>query len=371
MSGGLVDFTANVPAITDKGIYVGPSDGTSGADVMPVLPCAALAGSATVYVEWHNAASPGTGKILSSLNSNQPGASTKGGITPNGSANDDSASFQSINRLAIAYDTSVWSRVINGASGGLYEDYNGAGAPVASKTGVGIGRYYTTTASGWPDAYIRRISVFDSKIPSQGLRVLTYQPDMVLAGVGDSIVKGDGVNEFLQLVADQLPGRVFAPNYGVNGNSWVYDWGSDPHVGTMTDDVPYVAGLLAVPAARSHRMVAFAGTNGIVIKGNSAAQEYADFETWFVAATGAGWLADDIVVPTMLPRTGVSEVVRGAYNALLVAGSATHGYRLARFDLDPTMGAAGANLNTTYYSDGTHPTKAGHVILAGIVRAVL
>lgn len=368
LDGSTADFGANVPAITDKGILVAVADGTSGYDVMPIIALAALESEATVYIEWHNDASPTTGEILFTLNGNAPGFSTKGAIH-SGGALDDSADLAAVNMAAFAYDGTDWSRCLNGAPLGLYEDYTVT--PVTGKTGVGVGRYHTATAFGQPNVYIRRLAVLPRKISGQGLRVLTTQPDLVLAGVGDSIMKGDAVDEFLPIVAAALGSNVFAPNYGVNGSSWVYDWGSDAHVGTLTDDAVATGGLLDVATPQGHKMVAFAGTNGIVLKGNSAAQEYADFETWLAATLTQGWLASDIVVCTMLPRTGVSEVTRAAYNALLVAGAATHGYRLARFDLDSTIGVSGADLNTTYYSDGTHPTTAGHALLAQIVIAAL
>ena len=118
-------------------------------------------------------------------------------------------------------------------------------------------------------------------------------------------------------------------------------------------------------------MIAFAGTNGIAIKGNSAAQEYADFVTWITTALSKGWTASNIAVCTMLPRAGVSEITRRNYNALLINGVATYGYQIVRFDLDSIMGKGGANSNQTYYSDGTHPTTAGHAILANLVTQVI
>lgn len=370
VNGSTADFTANVPAITDKGILVAGADGSSGADVMPVIDVAALAGSATVFVEWYDT-TPSASEVLFCLDGNAPGCFTQGIERPNGSVRDDTAGFTAINRAAISYDASVFSGVVNGAQPTAVDDASTWWGAVTGKTGVAIGRFHTAT-SGQPNAYIRRIAVFPSKISTQGLRVLTTLPDRVIALVGDSITKGDGVDEFGPLVAASFAGEtVFAPNYGVSGSSWVYDWPSDAHVGTMTADAPTIGGLLDVPVTNGSWMVAFAGTNGIVLKSNSAAQEYADFETWLAATLAEGWEVNRIVVCTMLPRTGVSEATRSAYNAALVAGAATHGYRLARFDLDAEMGGAGDDLNTTYFSDGTHPTTAGHARLAPIVYAAL
>lgn len=356
------EFGPNVPAVTDKGIFIGSADGSSGADVMPLLSMAILGTEATVYAEWHDPAAKASSDIIFCLSGNNPGISAQGSIRPNGNAQNHTSLHSEINKGAIGIGAS-FSDALNGT----LNDNNLASA-ATSETAIAIGRF-ATAASGVPDAYIRRIAVFDGRIRSYGLTVLTRQPDMVLVGVGDSITRGDGVDEFLPIVGASLGSNVQVLNFGYNGSSWVYDWPSDPHVGTLTDDLSYVNGVHDVATPQRKKLVAFAGTNGIVLKGNSAAQEYADFETWLAAALGGGWSADDMVVPTMLPRTGVSEVTRGDYNALLVSGASSYGYRLARFDLDPTMGVAGADLNTTYYSDGTHPTTAGHAILAPIVTA--
>ncbi len=131
-----------------------------------------------------------------------------------------------------------------------------------------------------------------------------------------------------------------------------------------------MAAVLDIPA-RTYKMTAFAGTNDFCFRDPAItpAQSYADFETWLGLTLAEGWSVGNIVVVTMLPRTDLNEVTRSTYNALLVAGAATHGYRLARVDLDPTIGVAGANLDTDLYLDGTHPTTAGHAIIASIVAA--
>jgi len=217
--------------------------------------------------------------------------------------------------------------------------------------------------STWRDQkLIRPISFFPS---------WRNQGSKILAGVGDSIMKGDGVDEFLPIVAANLGVDVSVYNYGVNGQSWVYDWSGDPAVGTMTSNLDTVSLLLETPTPGGHKMIAFAGTNGIAIKGNSAAQEYADFVTWIATALSKGWTASNIAVCTMLPRSGVNETTRRNYNALLIGGAAIYGYQIIRFDLDSIMGRGGADSNQTYYSDGTHPTTAGHAILANSVIQVI
>lgn len=157
---------------------------------------------------------------------------------------------------------------------------------------------------------------------------------------------------------------------GINGASWNYAWNGTIYPYTITQDAP-----LRVDVAQrngiTNWLIPFAGTNGILLAGHSAATEYSDFQTYIAARISAGWTAANIVVCTCLPRTGLNETTRGTYNTDLVNGAVTYGYKLARLDQDPTIGQAGDNLNTTYYSDGTHPTAAGHAIIASIIYAVM
>jgi len=371
VAGESINFGPNIPAITDRGIFVGSAAEASGADVMPTITRSELGSNSTIYAEFYRSSTPASDNVIWALNGNNPGYATNGAIRPNGSISNNSANYRAIVKTAFSYTVGV-NHSYASDDGQQIDDDLTIGGTVSGKTFLGVGRYATSTAFGQSNTYIKRLSIFPRRFGTEALRVLTIQPGLVLAGVGDSIMKGDGVNEFLPIVAASLGSDVFAPNYGVNGQSWVYDWPSDPAIGTMVSDhLNKVSELLEVPTQRGHKMIAFAGTNGIVLKGNSAAQEYADFETWITTALSSGWTASNITICTMLPRTGVSEVTRSDYNALLVSGAATYGYKLARFDLDSTIGAAGANTNTTYFSDGTHPTNAGHAILANILIAVI
>lgn len=197
--------------------------------------------------------------------------------------------------------------------------------------------------------------------------------DLLLASHGDSISRDFNLTyENYIFVAAQLiqqdqsqKARVRAR--GLNGNSWDYSFGFDGYTETLITDA-----LLAVDGwqdpSLTDWLVTFAGTNGMALGGNSVSAELVDFETYINARLSAGWNADNIIVCTMLPRDLFLEISRTEYNNGLVSRAGTFGYRLARFDLDPTMGVAGAFNNPTYYYDGLHPTEAGHEILGQIVK---
>lgn len=130
-----------------------------------------------------------------------------------------------------------------------------------------------------------------------------------------------------------------------------------------------------VDAARTAgaKLSIWAGTNGFALAGHSAATEYANFQTYIAARLAGGWAADDITVATMLPRNpDVSSPTRATFNASLVGGQATYGYRLARVDLDSRIGVDSANTDTTYYQgDLIHLNDFGASIASGIIYAAM
>jgi phospholipase/lecithinase/hemolysin len=73
----------------------------------------------------------------------------------------------------------------------------------------------------------------------------------------------------------------------------------------------------------------------------------------------------------MLPRQDAHEVDRTTYNTCITTNAAGK-YTVVDFAANATMGAAGAEDNTTYYNvDKIHPTNAGHQILANIAQAAM
>src|SRR6185369_16936918 len=122
------------------------------------------------------------------------------------------------------------------------------------------------------------------------------------------------------------------------------------------------------------RLMVFAGTNDL--KNSYTAQKtFAAYQAWLAARIAAGWSYDQIWVLTTLPRGQSTqpadfEKQRQAYISLIVADGAAKGYHVVRLDTNKLIGVPGAYRNRTYYnSDRVHPTAAGHVVIANVVKA--
>lgn len=106
-----------------------------------------------------------------------------------------------------------------------------------------------------------------------------------------------------------------------------------------------------------------AASNSIVVQGRTPAQAYADLVAYCLAAKSAV-SGLKIVVQTITPRTGLSNSDRGTLNTLIRDGAGVDGFDyVADVASDATIGADGANTNTTYYlGDQTHLNYNGNAI---------
>jgi lysophospholipase L1-like esterase len=187
-----------------------------------------------------------------------------------------------------------------------------------------------------------------------------------IVAVGDSITSTDFATRPYPSFLSVLFG-VSNTNLGVPGIGLAWNTsGVKAPVNLISSAASLVDPLLTPPIPW---LILLAGTNDFNY-GDTPAQIYASFQTWITARLADGWPANRIIICTVPPHS-VWEAQRPTYNALLVAGAGTYGYQLARIDLDPNIGQAGDNLNTRFYSDGTHPTNAGHAIIAAIIAAVI
>jgi lysophospholipase L1-like esterase len=167
-----------------------------------------------------------------------------------------------------------------------------------------------------------------------------------LVAVGDSITVGFGAtNPHPANISTAL--STISSNQGVNGAGWNYDFGGGNLTARAATAVDPTLG-----GCNSPFLILFAGTNDIVLGGSTGAQTYAYFQTYITARLSAGWLPQEIIVATMLPRSDASETQRTNYNNLLISGAATYGYTLARLDQDSNIGCAGCASNLTYYQSG-------------------
>ncbi len=200
--------------------------------------------------------------------------------------------------------------------------------------------------------------------------------DLVVASHGDSLSKDFGKDNYIfQLKALITSGQSLNARLaqrGINGISYNYRWPSEPYTATMLTDATAVVDPVRVSGINSW-LIVFAGTNGMVasLGNHSAATEYADFKTYIAARISAGWSANKIIACTMLPRTGFTDSIRQTFITSMVGDDGGYGYRLARLDQNANIGAAGDDTNLTYFYDGTHPTAAGHAIIASTIYGAM
>jgi hypothetical protein len=183
---------------------------------------------------------------------------------------------------------------------------------------------------------------------------------------GDSMTNfgtGNYVERFIELVETYRSTEydITSTVRGVNGASWNYAWPSGDPIISLEDDAAAEIDS-AINTNKRNILFLFAGSNGITINSNSAATEYAAFESYLSDRIAAGWSMSNIYVLTMLDRVDVTQGTIDDYNALLVAGAATHGYKIVYAGTDERLRAA--NRFPEYSMDGVHPTAKGHYVIA-------
>lgn len=112
------------------------------------------------------------------------------------------------------------------------------------------------------------------------------------------------------------------------------------------------------------------GTNSMNpgIGNDTGAQAAAAMATLIADGQATGFT---VIVATCLPSTFVTEANRTTYNTTLITNASSSNYTIADIASDPVMGQAGQQTNTTYYTDGVHPTRTGMAEIAPIVANAL
>lgn len=131
---------------------------------------------------------------------------------------------------------------------------------------------------------------------------------------------------------------------------------------------PNVLAPFYSPLRSRNVLVMAAGTNDLATLGHTGAVTLADYYAFADLAKAAGWR---IVVCTIINRNlgAPFSVQQPVFNAALRAEWAARGYSaLADFQAIPELVNP---LNLTYYSDGIHPTIAGHAVMAPVARAAI
>lgn len=129
--------------------------------------------------------------------------------------------------------------------------------------------------------------------------------------------------------------------------------------------------LLGQYPTDSRVVLLFLGTNDLTIGGRTAAQIYADIQTYAGLVRGSG---GKVIVSTILPNVGwdgTQQTTRTDLNTLVRTNWASFADGLADFGADATMGPQAAAANTALYPDGLHPSRLGHSYLAPIAAAAI
>lgn len=172
-------------------------------------------------------------------------------------------------------------------------------------------------------------------------------PDIIFFE-GDSITADGGGSVDTYPFQLTFPAHAQARDFGVSGS--------------IVSDLTARAGLLDINArpGRSNTLVLMIGFNDMNT-GDSAATLLTNVTAYCLARRAAGW--DNLILTTVLPSTSPGlNTKRNAYNALIRSDSSFYD-TLVDFD-NTTMGPDAAAADTDLYADGTHPTEAGHLVLA-------
>lgn len=178
--------------------------------------------------------------------------------------------------------------------------------------------------------------------------------------IGDSITAGTaGTNGFgyalrsLPLLSKNIP----AYNAGGGGSQ----------VQNMI--AGYAAGIGTLVKRYADNRVVFMlyGTNDITVGGRTAAQVYADLQTYVGLFRADG--AKVIIAPVLPNGVDGKAAIRAELNANLSANWATFADGYADLIADPIMGDVTAP--SAYYPDRLHPNDAGHARLAPIAAATI
>jgi lysophospholipase L1-like esterase len=181
----------------------------------------------------------------------------------------------------------------------------------------------------------------------------------VLIGEGDSITANNP--SYWDLYnANALP-KVVGAKYATSGNT----------VADLVARAAYVdAAIPAVKGSRKFILTVLIGHNDLIISGGNVSAFLTSLASYLDARRAAGWT---VVLLTVLPSTQYASfnAWRNSANTTIRTWVGLHCDAIADVAADATIGADVAASNTSLYSDGTHPTDAGHVLLEPIVRAVV
>jgi lysophospholipase L1-like esterase len=239
-----------------------------------------------------------------------------------------------------------------------------AATAIASVTTTSPAPTAAATPAGTPTAAARSsLPVPETFVPPTGTPTTP-----LIVFVGASMVYGLGVQRTetfpAQTIAMLAPATYDAVNLGVMTGI------------TLAELLPLAPKTIdpLYAASRSRNILVLGGTNDLGA-GASVDEAFARMVIFCQARRRIGFKVVALtILPNSVPLSGgrTYENERQHYNANIRTELASYADALADVSADPTIGAAGAQLNREYYqSDGTHPTARAYAIVARIVKAAI
>lgn len=171
-------------------------------------------------------------------------------------------------------------------------------------------------------------------------------PNLII--VGDSITNGHGILAPYGSAMKVASAQSYVVNQvGVTGE----------RASNIASNTSYGEGVWCNPNAQDNLIFLFLGTNDVALGGTPASAIKA-------LGTIIGYWKTNcpngrVLVATMLSRASNDTNEQAITTSLLNNWQAMGASGLVDFMSDPNIGATGADANTTYFSDGVHPTQGG------------
>lgn len=226
------------------------------------------------------------------------------------------------------------------------------------------GYWYTGYAACWI-GYARALSA-DERTAMKALLATLFDAAKVpgrLVFVGDSITSGGEIparyNGFARQIIPLLSKAVPIYNLGAGGTT----------IATRLSNYATETGALLDAYSDLRIVFLNIGSNDITIDGRSAADIYADVQSYaaLVRADGA-----KIIVSTQTPNSAddaTERQTRADFNTLIRDNWASIADGFADFAVDPIMGQL--NAPSPYYLDGLHPSELGYTYMTPIAAAAI
>jgi lysophospholipase L1-like esterase len=273
----------------------------------------------------------------------------------------------------------LYEHIGNGGTGTLSQDFDSTTGAISAATLAGgmIGNTDITSGyvlSGYVAAVIgygRVLSGGEATVIRGAMRQLFNLVSVPNSGrvvfIGDSIVINGGTGNqwgygFAKMAQRSLSNDVAFYNLGKGGTS-IHD-----KLATYATDG---AGCILQKYSDNRVVFLMYGTNDLTLLGRTAAQIYADIQTYcgYVRADGG-----KIIVATILPNAAwdsTQQTTRNDLNTLIRTNWASFADGLCDFANNAIMGPQSAASDSSLYGDGLHPTRLGHTYLKPDALAAL